>query len=96
LDPVLINNNITDISCGRFHNLILNKTKSAFSFGYNNVKFILILKFGQLGVCCKSEMFIENFLSINILQISTGEYHSLILNDKNEIFSFGSKIFIII
>jgi regulator of chromosome condensation len=40
-NPILINNNIQDISCGKFHNLILNNGK-AYSFGLNNVKYITI------------------------------------------------------
>jgi E3 ubiquitin-protein ligase HERC4 len=86
IDPIQINNNIDDISCGLYHNIILKRGGDAFGFGDNS--------FGQLGILNTKETYIQSIININdIVQIATGDYHSLLLNNNNQIFSFGSNSF---
>jgi alpha-tubulin suppressor-like RCC1 family protein len=80
---IQINNNIIDISCGYFHNIILDKSSKAFGFGDNS--------YGQLGFDHSKESFNQNFIMNNIIQITTGSYNTLLLNNINEIYSFGSN-----
>jgi hypothetical protein len=42
LNPIYLINNIIDISCGLYHNLILDDTGNGFTFGKNDVNNILI------------------------------------------------------
>jgi len=76
--------NITQISCGGIHSLVLDSEGRIFSFGNN--------KYGQLGLGDNKQ--INNTPQMipsiqNITQISCGGYHSLVLDSEGRIFSFG-------
>ena len=65
--------------------------------GFNDVKKIIIIiinkkkQFGQLGIGNLNIGYSSNWNLImnNIIDISCGEYHTLIINNNNELFSFG-------
>jgi alpha-tubulin suppressor-like RCC1 family protein len=81
---VQINTNIAEISCGCFHNIVLNKLGKVYGFGDNS--------FGQLGILYINETFTQSLINLNnIIQITTGNYNTLLLNNINQIFSFGSN-----
>jgi alpha-tubulin suppressor-like RCC1 family protein len=41
-----------------------------------------------------SQTYIQTLININnIIQISTGSFHTLLLNNNNQIFSFGSNLY---
>jgi E3 ubiquitin-protein ligase HERC4 len=61
----------------------LRDNNTAYSFGDNT--------FGQLGINNITEIFIPSFIMKDIIQITSGFYHSLILNIYDKIFSFGSN-----
>jgi E3 ubiquitin-protein ligase HERC4 len=83
-EPIQINFNIIDISCGYFHNIILTNNGNSFGFGDNSA--------GQLGISNGyQETYVQNFILNNIIQISSGSFHSLLLNNKNQLYSFGSN-----
>jgi alpha-tubulin suppressor-like RCC1 family protein len=76
---------VIKITSGDYHNLILTKNNLLFSFGSNN--------FGQLGLSNNINSFIPTNILINspniITQISSGNYHNLILLNDGNVYSFG-------
>ena len=91
--PVFISelNNIIDISAGNYHNLILNNKGQIYGFGNNDD--------GRLG---SDDVRLERdddqepspvliMISDNIIEISAGGDHSYLINDKGQIYSFGSN-----
>jgi alpha-tubulin suppressor-like RCC1 family protein len=92
LTPNLIPNlnNIIQISAGGIHSLLLNNKSDVFSFGNNDVIFFL-MKSGQLGVGDNNIRYIPTlfYSSLNLIQVSCGEFYSLIQNKNGQIFSFG-------
>ena len=87
--PVLLQGftNITQVYCGIFHSIFLTKdqfgNEAIFSFGFNGL--------GQLGLNDTNDrsapmkiIFVDK-----ILQISTGQFFTLFLTQKNQVFSFG-------
>jgi alpha-tubulin suppressor-like RCC1 family protein len=76
---------IVTISAGESHSLLLNDQGQVYSFGFNN--------YGQLGVGDQENKLvptlIENFEMGRVVNISAGYYHSLVLNDRGQVFGFG-------
>jgi alpha-tubulin suppressor-like RCC1 family protein len=69
-----------------YHSVLLEKnTKNVYSFGWNDR--------GQLGLGDNINRSIPTLLNFefdgNIINISLGEHHSMVLTDKNKIYSFG-------
>ena len=81
--------NISDviqISTKNQHSLILTKSGYVYSFGYN--------EYGQLGLgeypdSSDSPIFIPNL--INIIQVSAGSFHSLVLTNDGQVYGFGDN-----
>lgn len=78
---------IIAISAGEFHSLILDSKGQVFSFGEN--------KDGQLGLGAMNFRDIPTLIETSgigeIVAISAGGSHSLILNSHGQVFSFGSN-----
>lgn len=76
------------ISAGSEHSLVLDITGEVYAFGSNY--------YGQLGLNDRINRFepvmIKNICG-TITRLSTGAHHSLILNDKHEIYAFGDNAF---
>jgi alpha-tubulin suppressor-like RCC1 family protein len=77
--------NIIELSCGRFHTLVLFENGKIYGFGSN--------LYGQLGQKILSDFILPKIIYENVDQITTGEYNSLILTKKDKLFSFGSNIY---
>ena len=88
--------NVTEIDCGAYHSLILTEyqdQQALFSSGYNT--------YGQLGLGNNTQNIssVYTFTQINlpfsekILMVSGGNYFSLLLTSKNQVWSFGNNIF---
>ena len=85
-DPVII----TSISCGFDHNIVLTKTNKCYVWGQNDD--------GQLGLghfVCESSP--RELLDLsNIISISCGEYHTVVLiknKNKNKCYVWGNNIY---
>jgi alpha-tubulin suppressor-like RCC1 family protein len=80
---------ITAISAGAGHSLVLNFQGRVYSFGYNG--------HGQLGLGKKGNKDSPTLIPIScpqmeeIIAISAGTFHSLILNDQGQVLSFGAN-----
>jgi alpha-tubulin suppressor-like RCC1 family protein len=75
---------IKNIYCGANHNIILNENNEVYVCGYNN--------YGQLGLNHYFNINVYEKLEHNfgkIKNIFCGEYHSIILNENNEIYVCG-------
>jgi alpha-tubulin suppressor-like RCC1 family protein len=89
-EPKIINElcdqQIIDISYGRYHVLALTKSGKCFSWGHNS--------YGQLGngtemTDCNRPKLINDLINKNVDQVVCGRYHSLVLTKSREIFGFG-------
>eukprot|EP01080_Neovahlkampfia_damariscottae_P004807 gene4807-8393_t len=80
------NLNIIDVACGYSHTLLLDNQFNVWSFGNNGN--------GQLGRnlfnVSKTEKIDKIKINIRFKSIFCGYYHSLILSENNELFTFGS------
>jgi alpha-tubulin suppressor-like RCC1 family protein len=80
---------IAAISAGGSHSLLLNSQGQVFSFGSH--------QYGQLGLgplignCISGPLMIKTSEIGKIIAVSAGEFHSLILNDQGQVFSFGNN-----
>ena len=76
---------IVDISYGYHYVIALTKTGKCFSWGCNN--------YGNLGNGTQTDnykpLIINALINEFIIQISCGYYHTIVLNNKNELFGFG-------
>lgn len=76
---------ILSVACGSSHTIILDVERNAYSCGNNSN--------GQLGISCDEvPKFLPEFRKINIdniVSIACGSYHSLLLNDQDELFVCG-------
>lgn len=88
------NNKVVKISAGDHHSLILTEDGTVYSFGRNNV--------GQLGIgntvnssipkkVASTADFNNGDSSNKVVDISAGEYHSLILTEDGTTYGFGSN-----
>ena len=77
------------ISSGGYHSLIIDENNDIYSFGYN--------KYGQLGLGNNINRNIPEKIPIidtNIIKvkaISAGKFHSLIIDENNDVYSFGNN-----
>eukprot|EP01080_Neovahlkampfia_damariscottae_P006174 gene6174-10181_t len=80
------------ISAGSHHNLVLTTNNDTFSFGSN--------RYGQLGLKDNINKYVPNKISVVnengteevITKISAGSFHSLLLTENHQIYSFGDTI----
>jgi alpha-tubulin suppressor-like RCC1 family protein len=86
----ILNFKIKEVSTGETHSIILTNNNQLFSFGSNS--------FGELGLGYSSNKNISipteinhNFTKFNIKKISCGYYHTLILDENGEVYSFGKN-----
>jgi RCC1 and BTB domain-containing protein len=81
----LLNENVVQIICGLRHSLVLTKSGELYGFGYNY--------FGQIGCGNNSNQLtpikIIGFNSEKIVSIACGGYHSLVLTDEGQVYSWG-------
>jgi len=79
-------NDVLLIQCGAFHTII-NTKSGLYSFGNN--------MFGQLGI--KEKYLLCSFtpikinINLKVKDISCGDYHTIILTDKGDIYGFGAN-----
>ncbi len=78
-------NNITQISAGGYHIILLNKNGKVYSFGVGSA--------GRLGHGDTNNQTSPKQIEVagenNITQISTGGYHSMLLDKNGSVYSFG-------
>eukprot|EP01080_Neovahlkampfia_damariscottae_P005553 gene5553-9371_t len=84
--PILIPNlsNVSKISTGEYHSLVLLQNRTVVTFGYNNA--------GQLGDGTETNRNSPVPLKSNnfdILSVSAGKYHSMILKSTGKVYLFG-------
>jgi alpha-tubulin suppressor-like RCC1 family protein len=88
--PTQISNfKIIEISTGETFSILLTDKNQLFSFGSNS--------FGELGlgnnnmksISIPTE--IKQFTNFNIKKISSGYYHTLILDENGDVYSFGKN-----
>eukprot|EP01080_Neovahlkampfia_damariscottae_P010768 gene10768-3387_t len=74
---------VSKISAGGYHSIILTNLSNAFSFGHN--------EFGQLGDNSTIHRNIPVSLKFSkfIVQIACGFYHSIILSSEKKLYTFG-------
>merc|ERR1712154_485582 len=92
VDIAYIQDTIIDIKCGLSHSLFLTATGSCFSFGHDGYGQCGFNKLKRNNTHCtilKPRKLFNN----NIIKISCGKYCSLLVNDKNQLISFGSNHF---
>ena len=79
---------VSRVSCGTDHTLVATEDGLLFSWGANH--------YGQLGVANRVN-FITKATRIdaipNVINVACGAYHSMVMNDKGEVFTFGSNFF---
>lgn len=80
---------IVKIASGIYHSLVLNERGELWGSGENEL--------GQLGIL-NNEEFVDNFTHITlpagigrIVQVFAGEWHSLVLNERGELWGCGSN-----
>ena len=74
--------NITAISAGKGHSMVLRNDGKVYSFGGND--------FGQLGLDNRDNRLVPTQININnIIAISAGGFHSLVLTEDGKVYSFG-------
>ncbi|XP_023212760.1 probable E3 ubiquitin-protein ligase HERC4 [Centruroides sculpturatus] len=81
----LMESNVSDISCGKNHTLVLLNDGTVYSCGRNDM--------GQLGHN-ESQLRLEQIKALqvhHIQRISCGNNHSLALNEAGQVFSWGSN-----
>jgi alpha-tubulin suppressor-like RCC1 family protein len=87
LNKYLSDCNLIDICCGSDHSLALNSSGEVYAWGSNS--------FGQLGIGCNSDQLLPKKVygleEENVITISCGGYHSMILTENGRVFSWGSN-----
>ena len=79
---------LKQINCGGYHTLFLTKNGKVYGSGKN--------RYGQLGLDIRKNfkiIFINTLNNYNIINIKCGEESSIVLNDKKQLFVFGSNGF---
>ena len=92
---ILINNKIKSISCGDYHSCAITEDGILYSWGGGGESY----NKGQCGHGTtkdiqkpkKVEYFIKNNLKIK--KVSCGGYHTIVISDTDELFSFGKGIY---
>jgi RCC1 and BTB domain-containing protein len=84
----LMNQKIKDISCGDLFTIVLTFDNLLFSFGSN--------LYGQLGISStnlniSTPTQISSFTNYNIIKVSCGFYHTLVLDSNGDVYSFGNN-----
>ncbi|XP_053673272.1 probable E3 ubiquitin-protein ligase HERC4 [Anopheles nili] len=77
---------ITNVSCGVAHSLALTNWGHVFSFGSNTV--------GQLGHDTENgsvPRMVKTIGTKHVVQISSGQYHCLVLTNSGELYAWGSN-----
>ena len=76
---------VTQISAGSSHSLILTQEDGVFSFGSN--------RHGRLGLGDRYSRLrpsvIKDLNDVDIIQVSAGDAHSLVLTSEGDVYSFG-------
>ena len=92
IDNIWMNTKIEAISCGADHTLAMTMDGNIYSFGFNGC--------GQLGHGDNQNKFavyqptlIQYFMmnGIHVVQISSGSYHNIVLDDGGNIYTFGAN-----
>lgn len=80
-----IGNNITDISAGICHSMILTENGNVYTFGHNG--------YGQLGSDDHDDRCIPTLIRKcnHVTAISAGELRSMILVDNGDVYTFGAN-----
>jgi alpha-tubulin suppressor-like RCC1 family protein len=93
--PGIIVGNIIQISAGLYHSLGLHENGMIYCFGYGGVNFLIIKKYGQLGLGDGFYRYYANLIpaasASNIIKISTGAFHSLLINNIGKVYAFGKN-----
>ena len=92
---ILIKNKIKSISCGDYHSCALSEEGILFSWGGGGESY----NKGQCGHGTtkdvqkpkKVEFFIKN--NIKIIKVCCGGYHTIVMSETNDLFSFGKGIY---
>eukprot|EP00486_Rosalina_sp_Unknown_P015609 CAMPEP_0201596684 /NCGR_PEP_ID=MMETSP0190_2-20130828/193314_1 /ASSEMBLY_ACC=CAM_ASM_000263 /TAXON_ID=37353 /ORGANISM="Rosalina sp." /LENGTH=316 /DNA_ID=CAMNT_0048057183 /DNA_START=1091 /DNA_END=2038 /DNA_ORIENTATION=+ len=79
---------ISNIKCGMNHVCVLDKNGKAYTFGCN--------KYGRCGQSDETHLFSPQLVNIDydkekIVDIFCGNFHTVLLTDKNEYYCFGSN-----
>eukprot|EP00825_Cyclidium_porcatum_P040301 TRINITY_DN5072_c0_g1_i6.p1 TRINITY_DN5072_c0_g1~~TRINITY_DN5072_c0_g1_i6.p1 ORF type:complete len:391 (-),score=58.87 TRINITY_DN5072_c0_g1_i6:123-1295(-) len=82
---ILLTKKILQISCGYYHSIILTDV-GIYSFGYNS--------YGQLGNGTTTDQntptnITQQFQGEKVKIISCGQFHSVVITEKNHLFTFG-------
>eukprot|EP01080_Neovahlkampfia_damariscottae_P003710 gene3710-6599_t len=90
LTPALVPlSNIVDIAVGGFFSVALENTGKVYTFGQNN--------FGQLGIGSTIDQYspvvVGGINNHDIIKISTGDEHVLMMNKFGQVFGFGRNNF---
>jgi len=94
-NQIIIKNKIISISCGDYHSCALSDEGILYSWGGGGESY----NKGQCGHGTtkdilkpkKVEFFIKN--NIKITKVCCGGYHTIVITDSNELFSFGKGIY---
>lgn len=81
---------VTQVSCGQSHSLALTNWGQLFSWGSNTI--------GQLGHDSDFNSYttprmIKTIATKHVIQIASGQYHSLALTNSGELFSWGANMY---
>lgn len=83
--PIIFNNTIKYITSGSFNNFIITNNNKIYSFGRN--------EYGECGFNPRDSTIKQPRLidfSIKVEDISSADYHTLILTSNGDVYSFGS------
>jgi hypothetical protein len=85
LNQYLNNEFVTDISCGRFHSLVLTNCGEVYAWGHNY--------WGQIGNGCNDNQLkpikVKGFNNERVVMISCGEFYSMALTECGHVYSWG-------
>jgi RCC1 and BTB domain-containing protein len=89
LNQYLNNENVTDISCGNRHSLVLTNCGEVYAWGEND--------FGQIGNGCYDNQLkpikVKGFNNERVVMISCGWIHSMALTECGHVYSWGLNEF---
>ncbi|XP_071082712.1 uncharacterized protein [Haliotis cracherodii] len=80
---------VVSIECGQYHSLALTENSDVYSWGWG--------VHGQLGHCDPEDQLsptlVKSLRGKDVVRIAAGYCHSLVLNDKGAVYSFGCGYF---